>query len=309
LTCGILLLDKPLGLSSSGATQRVRRLFGGVKAGHVGSLDPLATGMLPICLGEATKVAGEVLDGAKTYTFRIQLGRRTATGDTEGEVVETLPIPTLAESHVTAVLAGFTGERMQVPPMYSAIKQGGQPLYRLARAGKTVERAARKVVIHALQLLAAGDDWLDCRVRCGKGTYVRVLAEEIATALGTCGHVAVLRRESVEPFAAEGMISLEELEARRRADTPVPLIAAEVAIRHLPAVTLGPEAALRLGLGQAVTLPAPMRLASAGGAAVTVLLFGESAPGESTPGGAARFLGLGLADADGVVRPKRLFVA
>jgi tRNA pseudouridine55 synthase len=299
LTCGILLLDKPLGLSSSGATQRVRRLFGGVKAGHVGSLDPLATGMLPICLGEATKVAGEILDGAKVYAFRIRLGQRTATGDTEGDIVETQPVPVLDPAAVQAALRAFIGESLQIPPMYSAIKQAGQPLYRLARAGKTVAREARRVRIHDLQLLAAGDDWLDCRVRCGKGTYVRVLAEDIATALGTCGHVTALRREAVEPFPASGMLGLEEIEALQRAGAPVPLIAAQDALRHLPAVTLDAEEARRLGLGQALGGRPPLPEAAAAGVPVTVLLFAA----------AGRFMGLGLMDGHGRVRPKRLFVA
>jgi tRNA pseudouridine55 synthase len=299
LTCGILLLDKPLGLSSSGATQRVRRLFGGVKAGHVGSLDPLATGMLPICLGEATKVAGEILDGAKIYAFRIRLGQRTATGDTEGAIVETRPVPVLEPGSVTTALRAFIGAGLQVPPMYSAIKQGGQPLYRLARAGKTVAREAREVLIHDLQLLASGEDWLDCRVRCGKGTYVRVLAEDIAAAVGTCGHVTMLRREAVEPFPPDGMMGLEDIEALQRAQSPVPLIAAQDALRHLPAVTLDAEGARRLGLGQAVTARTPWPEAAAAGVPATVLLFGD----------AGRFMGLGLADRQGQVRPKRLFVA
>src|SRR5579863_3138376 len=149
---GILLLDKPTGLSSNAALQRVRRLFGGVKAGHVGSLDPLATGMLPICLGEATKVAGDILSGRKHYRFTVSLGVRTATGDAEGAVSATAAVPELTRSGVEALLGSFVGESLQTPPMYSALKRAGEPLYRLARAGVTVERAPRAVEIFALTL-------------------------------------------------------------------------------------------------------------------------------------------------------------
>jgi tRNA pseudouridine55 synthase len=194
---GILLLDKPLGLSSNGALQRVRRLLAGAKAGHAGSLDPLATGMLPICLGEATKIAGDIVAGAKRYRFTIALGRRTATADAEGEVTEEAAVPALTRAGVEPVLAGFLGPRTQVPPMYSALKQGGAPLYRLARAGLSVERAARSIELHELVVLALGARSLELETRCSKGTYVRVLAEEIAGALGTVGHVSALRRLSV----------------------------------------------------------------------------------------------------------------
>ena len=191
---GLLLLDKPEGLSSTQATQRVRRLLRVDKAGHVGSLDPLATGMLPICLGEATKLAGEVLEGAKVYRFRIALGRATTTGDREGEVSETAPVPPIDAARLKTVLATFLGDSLQVPPMYSALKRDGKPLYAIARAGGTVERQPRSIHISKLECFDAGDDWLDCEVICGKGTYVRVLAEDIAKALGSRGHVARLRQ-------------------------------------------------------------------------------------------------------------------
>jgi tRNA pseudouridine55 synthase len=299
LTCGILLLDKPLGLSSSGATQRVRRLLRLDKAGHVGSLDPLATGMLPICLGEATKLAGEVLEGAKTYSFRIALGARTATGDTEGEVVESRPVPPLGRAAVLDVLARFLGESLQVPPMYSALKRDGRPLYELARAGVTVERAARPIRIDSLDLVAAGPDWLDCRVVCGKGTYVRTLAEDVAAALGTVGHVARLRREAVEPFDPDGMVTLAQLEADHGAGRPPTLIPPDRAVGHLAGVRLDAGAARRIGLGQTVVLP-PLELPpSTPLEDLTVRLY---APGPV-------FLGLGAVGPGGRVRPKRLFVA
>lgn len=298
MSSGILLLDKPLGLSSNGATQRVRRLLREDKAGHVGSLDPLATGMLPICLGEATKLAGEVLDGAKVYRFRIALGTRTATGDVEGEVVETAPVPPLDSSRVLDTLRGFVGESQQVPPMYSALKRDGRPLYELARAGITVERAPRRIVIHALDLLAEGRDFLECRVRCGKGTYVRTLAEDIARALGTCGHVAALRREAVEPFEAGQMVTLEALEAMLARGVAPRLVPPDQAVAHLSAVTLDADMARRLGLGQGVAL-AP----------------GSAGPERGCPGDLLRlygpgptFLGLGRLEPGGRVQPKRLFV-
>ncbi|MFO1402081.1 MAG: tRNA pseudouridine(55) synthase TruB [Steroidobacteraceae bacterium] len=211
---GILLLDKPVGLSSNGALQRVRRLLGGIKAGHTGSLDPLASGMLPICIGEATKLAGEMLAGDKTYAFRLQLGRRTATGDAEGAEIERCPVPALQAAGIEAALARFRGEIRQVPPMYSALKRDGEPLYRLARRGETVERAPRTLAIHHLEQLAHGEDWIELRVACSKGTYVRVLGEDIAAALGSCGHLASLRREHVEPFGGRPMLTLEALEER-----------------------------------------------------------------------------------------------
>ncbi len=214
---GVLLLDKPLGLSSNAALQRVRSLFGREKAGHVGSLDPLATGMLPICLGEATKIAGDILSGRKCYRFTAALGRATSTGDTEGEVTRTAPVPALSAETVRAALRGFEGTGTQVPPMYSALKQGGQPLYKLARAGISVPRAARTIELSSIQLLGFTAETLEIEVLCSKGTYVRVLAEDIADALGTCAHVTALRRLWVEPFAAKPMHTLGRWRSNARA--------------------------------------------------------------------------------------------
>ena len=305
---GILLLDKPLGLSSTAAGLRVRRLLGAAKAGHVGSLDPLASGMLPICLGEATKVAGEILEGRKVYRFTVALGARTATGDTEGDVVERAAVAALTAAQVETAMGRFLGESLQVPPMFSAIKQGGQPLYKLARAGKEVVREPRRIHIDRLELIgletAAGvSSALDCRVVCGKGTYVRVLAEDLARALDTVGHVSALRREQVEPFGAERLVTMAEVEASAEAGRaaglpaeaialrpPLPLLGAFEALPQLLAVELDAEDTRRLLHGQAVTVP------------------GVSQPGQRVrlreAGGA--FLGLGEVVAVGRVVPKRL---
>jgi tRNA pseudouridine55 synthase len=285
---GILLLDKPRGLSSNAALQRVRRLLGGVKAGHAGSLDPLATGMLPICLGEATKIVADIVAGAKRYRFAIALGARTATGDAEGAVMAEAPVPALSRERLGPVLGSFLGPRTQVPPMYSALKQGGTPLYRMARAGQTVARAARAIELYELVLITLEPGTLTLEARCSKGTYVRVLAEEIAAALGTVGHVSELRRLAVEPFESEPMHTLEALTEASRTPGGVPLLPADYPLRHLPAVSLGAEAAARVLKGQAISASA----AHAG----RVRLYDE----------AGRFLGVGLADGAGTVRPKRL---
>lgn len=297
MTSGILLLDKPPGLSSSGATQRVRRLLRVEKAGHVGSLDPLATGMLPICVGEATKVAGEVLEGAKTYTFRLVLGARTETGDIEGAVVESLAVPQLSEADLRAALASRVGDSMQIPPMYSALKRDGQPLYRLARAGVTVERAARPIRVHSAELLSWGDAWLDCRVVCGKGTYIRVLGEDLARVLGTCGHLGALRRDAVEPFDPAQMITLDELRTRVGTGRPIPLLAADAAVGHLEAVHLDETAWQRLRHGQDVLAGGGKGQASATGTLLRAY------------GPRGQFGGLAVSLGDGGVRAKRLLVA
>ena len=287
---GILLLDKPLGLSSTAAGLRVRRMLGASKAGHVGSLDPLATGMLPICVGEGTKLASEILEGDKVYRFRIALGKRTSTGDAEGEVVEESPVPPLQIAEIDEVLRRFIGETSQIPPMYSAIKQGGVPLYRRARAGETVDRPARKIRIESLERIELAPDSLECRVVCGKGTYVRVLAEDIAAALGTVGHVVELRRESVQPFTSERLVTLEQIDSTR--GVGLPWVTLDEAVGHLRLVTLAPEAARRMRQGQVVEAPEALRFALG----ETVRLH---APG-------AVFMGLGRIAAPGRVAPKRL---
>ena len=290
---GILLLDKPPGLSSNAALQKVRRLLGAEKAGHVGSLDPLATGMLPICLNEATKVAGDILSGRKCYLFSIALGTRTATGDREGEVVETLPLPTIAAGQLELVLHTFLGLPRQVPPMYSAIKKGGQPLYKLARQGVEVEREAREIEIFELRV-ARGTDagLLELQTVCSKGTYVRTLAEDIARSLGTCGHIASLRRLYVEPFEGEVMETLESIQQAVTDGRKPRVLAADAPLGHLSSVDLDEEGARRLLHGQTV----PGGAGAAGAAGVRLRIYG--------PGG--RFLGLGESDGAGGVRPRRL---
>lgn len=292
MVCGILLLDKPLGLSSNAALQKVRRLLGADKAGHVGSLDPLATGMLPICLGEATKIAGDILSGQKRYRFTIALGTRTATGDVEGGVVETLPVPAIDDGTLEATLERFRGRTSQIPPMYSALKRDGQPLYKLARAGVEVERAPRDIELFELVVVSRTDAHIELEALCSKGTYIRVLAEDIARALGTCGHVAALRRLWVEPFQNSVMDTLEAVTERAGRGEPPHLIEPGSAIPQLPAVTLGVTATARVMHGQTATVPA------------------EVPPGRVRlydPNG--RFFGVAEADGYGSVQPRRLFVA
>jgi tRNA pseudouridine55 synthase len=287
--CGILLLDKPQEMSSSAAVQRVRRAFGRIKAGHTGSLDPLATGMLPICLGEATKVAGYLLEGDKQYLFTARLGSRTTTGDLEGTVAETVAVPADIGRILDEVIARFVGPMSQIPPMYSAIKQGGQPLYRLARQGIEVERAARNIEIRQLALVAAEGADFTFRVLCSKGTYVRTLAEDLARAAGTVAHLTLLRREFSQPFGQEPMVSFAQLEADPDA---VRLLAADAALLHLSRVELGDDEARRLGMGQSV---------------------GASMPGIGTDdlvriyGQRDRFLGIGRKIPGETLKPVRLF--
>ncbi len=270
--------------------QRVRRALGRPRAGNVGTLDPLATGMLPICVGEATKVAGEILTGRKRYRFAVRLGARTASGDAEGPVVETCTVPALDAARIEAALAGLRGWQRQVPPMYSAIKQGGRPLYELARAGIETPRAAREIEIHELTLLACEPPVLELDVLCSKGTYVRVLAEDLARALGSCGHVSALRRLYVEPFEGQPMLTPEAVEAAAQ-DGSLSLLPRDEPLRHLPAVSLEPADALRLQHGQSI-------LVGGAQAAGRVRLYDAT----------GRFLGLGSVEPGSRVRPKRLLV-
>lgn len=286
---GILLLDKPRGLTSNAALQRLRKAFGAASAGHVGTLDPMATGMLPICFDEATKVIADIESGAKAYEFTIRLGSRTDTGDADGQVVETCEVPTIAQPALDAVLRRFRGVQSQVPPMYSALKRDGRPLYELARQGIEVERRARTIEIHDLELLGHTADELRLVCQCTKGTYIRVLGEDIARALGTCGHLTQLRRTWVAPFAGQPMCSLEEAlggTAQRRG-----LLRADAALAHLPAAALTAAQAAALRHGQAVS--ATIEPAAGGG---RVRLYG--------PDGV--FLGLAEALSDGRLQPRRL---
>jgi tRNA pseudouridine55 synthase len=255
---GILLLDKPLGVTSAGAVARLKRLFNARKAGHTGSLDPLASGMLPICFGEATKFGAQLLDADKTYRVAVRLGERTPSADRESEVIERRELPDFSLDDMHRALADFPRNYAQVPPMHSAIKQEGRPLYEYARAGIVRERAARDIVIHGLQLL----DWqapeLAFDVRCSKGTYIRVLAEDLAAKLGTIGHLAGLRRLGVAPFCAEPqwtLAALENMTPAQRLDTLLPVDAALADLRRLD-LPAGGVSAFRQG--QTVSIPAEM---------------------------------------------------
>ena len=286
---GIFLLDKPEGLSSNAALQRVKQAFGARKAGHTGSLDPLASGMLPICLGEATKVAGALLDGRKRYQFVIALGQRTPSGDTESEVVERRPVPPLAPEHVKSVLESFAGTRLQTPPMYSALKHQGKPLYRLARRGIEVERAPREIVLEDIRLDSLSGSRLSLELTCSKGTYIRALAEDIAAALGTVGHVARLRRLWAEPFEALPMRELAELEATAAEQRGRFLLPPDAALRDLPQMQLGAPDARRLMNGQ----PVPVSMA---GPVDRVRVYDEH----------GAFLGVATLSSAGELQPVRL---
>ena len=256
---GVLLLDKPAGLTSNAALQRVKRLYRARKAGHTGSLDPLATGMLPICLGEATKISAFLLAADKRYEVEARLGQVTDTGDADGTVLETHPVPALDAAAIEAVLARFRGPIEQVPPMYSALKQDGRRLYELAREGRTVERAPRQVSIFELRLLDQAGDRLRLAVRCSKGTYVRVLVEDIGRALGCGAHVSALRRTAVAPFPAGEMVTLDTLERVAAEAGPAGLdrllVGVDAAFSHLPPVALDPVQQSRIRQGQALRWP------------------------------------------------------
>jgi tRNA pseudouridine55 synthase len=243
---GALLLDKPLGLTSNGALQKAKRLYGAAKAGHAGTLDPLASGLLMVLFGEATKFAGPLLDADKEYLATLKLGQRTSTGDAEGAVLQSREI-SFSEDTLAAVLARFRGEIEQVPPMHSALKHKGTPLYRLARRGEEVERAPRRVRIFSLELTRRDGEQLVLRVVCSKGTYIRVLAEDIGEALGCGAHLGGLRRTASGRFRIEQAATLEALEdaeERRRRLLSLPAL-----LEGLPRAELGPaeEACLRQG--------------------------------------------------------------
>jgi tRNA pseudouridine55 synthase len=289
---GIILLDKPKGLSSNGALQRVRKAYRAASAGHVGTLDPMATGMLPLCLNEATKIIAEIESGAKCYEFIVQLGARTDTGDAEGSVVQEQPVPPLEVPAIEAALAKFRGTLAQVPPMYSALKREGRPLYELARQGVVVERAARTIEIRHLALLGFTVDTLHLVCECAKGTYIRVLGEDIAGALRTSGHLTFLRRLWVEPFREHPMVSLESaLEGAEHGEYVLP---PDAALHELPQtrVTEGQVATLRHG--QAL---------EAGAASIDGAVPGRRV---RVYGPEGTFLGLAELLPDGRLQPRRL---
>ncbi len=236
---GVILLDKPVGISSNRALQKVRGIFQARKAGHTGSLDPFATGMLPICLGEASKTAAFMLEAGKQYRATARLGEATTTGDVEGEIIKTCPVPDLDADQLSQSLQQFAGEIEQIPPMYSALKHQGKPLYEYARAGIEIERPARTVTIHQIELVEWRSPNLIFDVRCSKGTYIRTLAEDIAKALNSCAHLIELRRSVVEPFTGFPMVTLEQLqEARDQGDLQELLLPIDVGLPDWPRIDL-----------------------------------------------------------------------
>jgi len=291
---GLLLLDKPPGASSNQALQRVRRLYDAAKAGHGGSLDPLATGMLPIFFGAATRLAGYLLDARKAYRVTARFGTATDTGDAEGAVIEERAVAPLDEAAVAAALPGFHGEIEQVPPMYSALKRGGVPLYRLARRGLEVARERRRVTIDEVAIEDFRWPDVTLRVRCSKGTYVRTFVEDLARGLGTVAHVAALRRLWVEPFEGASMRSLPEIEACAEAEGQAGLDAwllpADSALVGWASVRLDASEAARLAQGQA--LPA-----QAGWPQGKVKVYGPE----------EEFLAIGTVTAEAGLAPERVF--
>jgi tRNA pseudouridine55 synthase len=284
MTDGALLLDKPVGISSNRALQEAKKLLGARKAGHAGTLDPLASGLLVLLFGEATKLAGPLLDDDKEYVATLKLGERTATGDAEGDVVERKPVRV---SGLEAVLARFVGEIEQVPPMYSALKRDGVPLYALARRGESVERPARRVRIAEIENLGFTAPALRLRVRCGKGTYIRTLAEDIGAALGTCAHLAALRRTASGRFRVDDAMTLEQLASLKNPRQA--LLGLERMLHGLPRAELDAGQEARFRNGQ------------------TLKEFpGDGLQAVFGPGGAV--VGLGEAQS-GTLRPLRLLMA
>lgn len=288
---GILLLDKPVGASSNQVLQRVRHLYGAAKAGHTGSLDPLATGMLPVCFGPCTKLSHYLLDADKHYTVTVAVGTRTSSGDAEGEVVATSDARPDLQA-LQAAAERFKGEIDQIPPMHSAVHHQGRRLYEIARSGGEVERKPRRISIHELHIDEVSGDSFRLRVRCSKGTYVRTLAEDITEAAGSLGHVAALHRDWLAPFPPEGMHSIEAVEAaaeQGREALDALLLPPSVGLQDWPAVELDAARAFYLARGEAVrvaTAPADGRVA----------IYG--------PGGA--LIALGEINADGMVAPRRM---
>jgi len=254
---GILLLDKPQGLSSNQALQRVRRLYSARKAGHTGSLDPLATGLLPVCFGEATKVAGYLLGSCKAYEAELRLGVTTTTDDAEGETVSTRPVPALADAAIETALVTLRGRITQTPPAYSAIKQGGVALYKRARRGEDVQVPTREVEVFRLDLLGHDADRIRLHVECGSGTYVRSIARDLGERLGCGGHLASLRRTWVDPFRRPTMYGLEQLERELGehglAGLDALMLPLETALAALPALRVDPDQAVQLRQGKRFT--------------------------------------------------------
>lgn len=293
---GIVVVDKPIGASSNAVLQQVKRLYGAAKAGHTGSLDPLATGVLPVCLGEATKLSQYLLDSDKSYRTTAKLGIRTNTGDAEGEVVSERPVA-VTESDLDPVLAKFRGPIEQVPSMFSALKHNGKPLYEYARQGIEIERSVRKVNIYRLSLIEFRGDELVLEVDCSKGTYIRSLVEDIGEMLGCGAHVAELRRLKAGPYEDVQSYTIEALEEVRNggghAALDNRLLAQDSAVSHWPAVVLGESSSFYLAQGQPVQVS---RAPTSG----FVRIYRQVEGADNT------FLGIGEIQDDGLVAPRRL---
>ena len=286
----LLLLDKDAGHSSNTAVQRAKRILSARKAGHTGSLDPIATGVLPLCLGEATKLAAFLLDTDKRYYVRIRLGVTTTTADIEGQVVQTQPVPQLAPVLLETCLSHFRGPIQQVPPMYSALKHQGQRLYDLARKGEVVDRPPRAIVIHELNLLEFGRDFVDLDVHCSKGTYIRSLAVDIGERLGCGGHVEILRRTAVGRFKVEDAVTLAALENSPPETRSTLLMPMDVMVDHFPSIFLNQEAEAAFNQGQTV------KVASSEYEGLVRVYDQEK-----------RLIGLGAQALNDQVKPKRVF--
>ena len=286
---GIVLLDKPRGLTSNAALSRAKRVLGIRKAGHTGALDPLATGLLPLCFGQATKVSAFLLDADKGYLADLTLGRTTASGDAEGEVTEEREVPQLDRAALEVVLDEFRGPIDQVPPMYSALKHKGRRLHELARAGLEVERKPRRVTIHRLDLVEFQPPRLVLRVACSKGTYIRSLAMDIGERIGCGAHLGALRREFSGPFSLADAVTLEALQEMGADQARGLLLPPDAALPHVPVMGLDDDQATAIRHGRAVSLgPSPDGL---------VRIYHRGL-----------FMGLGQTDSGGVLRVQRLFV-
>lgn len=302
IVSGVLLIDKPQGMTSQQVVSKVKYLLksdvhDSKKAGHTGTLDPMATGLLPICLGEATKFSHYQLDAVKSYQAIIKLGEQTDTGDAEGEIITTSPVPHVTQAMLQSVTAQFLGEIMQVPPMYSALKKDGKKLYELAREGIEVERAARPLTIYKLSLTPLSAQQLQLTVTCSKGTYVRVLAEDIAKALGTLGHLTALRRIRTGDFEIADAIPLADFAALDVAARFDKLLAVDACVHSLPSLVLDDSQSKRIRQGQRLNVKATM-LTQQLNLTVnqTFRLFDDH----------QQFLGTGLLEPNGRLQPMKL---
>lgn len=287
---GILLLDKRLGVSSNRALQEVRRLYNANKAGHTGSLDPMASGLLPLCFGEATKVSAMMLDDDKRYQAVVKLGVMTDTGDSEGKVIAEKTVPDLSLDEIEACLQSFTGESDQVPPMYSALKHNGRKLYELAREGKTIERKARRITIYELTLIDMTVNSLSLDVLCSKGTYIRSLAEDIGHKFGCGGAVSQLRRTQAGKFKIEDSLTLEELQKMNKAELMECLIGVDEPLNEIPEIFLSISQAVLIRHGQQLQMDGDLPIAG------IVRMYSEQV-----------FLGLGEMLLGGKLVPKKIF--